>query len=70
MRELGDRVKQTDDRKRVWFFVLQCIQDILDLSHPDHRALPFGSVVNGFASENSDLDIVITKEVQIGLFCY
>ncbi|XP_048727949.1 poly(A) RNA polymerase, mitochondrial-like isoform X2 [Ostrea edulis] len=66
MRELGDRVKQTDDRKRVWFFVLQCIQDILDLSHPDHRALPFGSVVNGFASENSDLDIVITKEGNLG----
>ncbi|XP_061181712.1 speckle targeted PIP5K1A-regulated poly(A) polymerase-like [Saccostrea echinata] len=62
MRVLGDRGGTISDRQRVWFFITQCIQDIVDITHPDHQVLPFGSIVNGFATENSDLDIVVMKE--------
>ncbi|XP_062595799.1 speckle targeted PIP5K1A-regulated poly(A) polymerase-like [Saccostrea cucullata] len=62
MRVLGERGGNITDRQRVWFFITQCIQDIVDLTHPDHQVLPFGSVVNGFTTENSDLDLVVVKE--------
>ena len=36
------------------------------MAAPDHQVVPFGSVLNGFISDNSDLDTMVLSTVSVG----
>lgn len=56
---LGNRTKNQSERQQVLLFLRQCIQDVVDLTHPNYLVVPFGSVLNGFICDTSDLDTVL-----------
>nr|XP_022316945.1 speckle targeted PIP5K1A-regulated poly(A) polymerase-like [Crassostrea virginica] len=63
---LGQRALCQGDYQAVMLFLRQCIQDIVDMAAPDHQVVPFGSVLNGFISDNSDLDTMVLSTIGNG----
>lgn len=65
MEILGNRTKNQSERQQVLFFLRQCIQDVVDLTRPNYLVVPFGSVLNGFICDTSDLDTALVYTVRI-----